>query len=84
MTTWVSNNHDHFPLTHRRMLGETWCGKGISFKEPNPIGSRPSDLIGLCGPPNETPPPQHTKIGKEDKEKEKDPTGAFERRRWEA
>ena len=30
---------------------------GILFKEPNPTGSRQSDLIGLCRPTHETPPP---------------------------
>ena len=32
------------------------AGTGILFKEPNPTGSRPRDLIGLCMPTHETPP----------------------------
>ena len=51
------------------------AGTGILLKEPNPTGSRPRDLIGLCGPTHETPPPQHTRKGKKDKE---NPTGTRE------
>ena len=43
-------------------------GTGILFQEPNPIGSRQSDPSGLCGPTHETPPPQHTRQGKEDRD----------------
>ena len=38
-------------------------GTGILNKEPNATGSRPSDLIGLCGPTHETPPPHYSLHG---------------------
>ena len=39
-------------------------GTGISFEEPNPTGSRPSDLIGLWRmTTQETPPPRTHKEG---------------------
>ena len=37
---------------------------GISFNEPNPTRSRPSDLIGLCKL-TQDPPPTHTREGKD-------------------
>ena len=50
-------------------------GTGIVLEEPDLTGSRQSDLNGLCGPTHETPPPQHTRKGKKDKE---NPTGTRE------
>ena len=41
-------------------------GTGILFEDPNPTGSRPSDLIGLCRQ-HTKPAPQHTRKGREDK-----------------
>ena len=40
-------------------------GTGILFQEPNPTGSRQRDLIGLCGPTQETPPPSTQKEDRE-------------------
>ena len=57
-------------------------GTGNLFEEPNPTGSRPSELIGLCETTRETPPPQHTRKGKEDKDKETGPAGAREQLAW--
>ena len=36
-----------FPLLRERERERESCGTGILFEEPNPTGSRPSDLIGL-------------------------------------
>ena len=66
------------PNQTRSLWANTRVGTGIVFKEPNPTGSRPSDLIGLRGTTNDNPPPQHTRKGKEDKERETDPTGGRE------
>ena len=51
-------------------------GTGILFEEPNPTGSRPSDLIGLCRQ-HTKPHPQHTRKGRGDKET---PNGEEEQR----
>ena len=48
---------------------------GILFEEPNPTGSRPSDLIGLYKATHETPPPQHTRKGKETARRQARPPG---------
>ena len=51
-------------------------GTGFLFEEPNPTGSRPRDLIGLCRQ-HTKPHPQHTRKGRGDKET---PTGEEEQR----
>ena len=51
-------------------------GTGISFEEPNPTGSRPSDLIGLH---KTTETPEGTKRRRPPgggRERKKDPNGA--------
>ena len=47
------------------------------MKNPNPIGSRPSDLIGLCRRHTKHA-PQHTRKGREDKGIQGTPTGEKE------
>ena len=37
-----------------------------SRKEPNPTGSRPRDLIGLCKTTHENQTPEHARVGKEE------------------
>ena len=37
-------------VLHRERESERELWLGILFEEPNPTGSRPRDLIGLCRP----------------------------------
>ena len=52
-----------------------WHGNFILFEEPNPSGSRPSDLIGLEEQHMKPHPPQHTRKGKEKAQRRARPPG---------
>ena len=54
--------------------GVARCGTGILYGEPNPTGSRPRDLIGLCKP---TEPPDGAKRRRPKKPDQRIPAGAW-------
>ena len=54
-------------------------GTGILVEEPNPTGSRPSDLIGLEEQHRKPHPPQHTRKGKEKAQRRARPPGGGRR-----
>ena len=58
--------------------GVARCGTGILYEEPNPTGSRPRDLIGLCKPTETTDGAKRRRPKKpgRGRENQKDPNGS--------